>query len=212
MEIKNKAQLLEFIRKQSLALINENQAFAALEDKLKDVDEGFVQVNEKRFEKLRAEEDSAMAEENYVELERIKKEKVSVLAKLIASYKKKTELLEQIHDGIKQELDMLGVHGGGVFKNKPITEFNNEDFQKGNTVKFITTSSETTVTKLNDNNQYSIVSTNAPGMSAGDILALPDMAIGSSARITVYRKIGDRFQQVGMPELSNIKEIIKNPS
>ena len=34
MEIQNKAQLLEFIRKESLKLFKENQAFTSLEDKV----------------------------------------------------------------------------------------------------------------------------------------------------------------------------------
>ena len=75
MEIKNRAQLLEFIRKQSLKLLKENGAFADLEDKVKSVEESFIEVYERKLEKLRSAEEKAMGEENYVELQKIKEEK-----------------------------------------------------------------------------------------------------------------------------------------
>ena len=50
MEIKNKAQLLEFIRQQSLKLLKEeNQAFASLEDKLEVADANYIEVYEKKL-------------------------------------------------------------------------------------------------------------------------------------------------------------------
>lgn len=212
MKITNKAQLLEFIKKESLKLFNESQAFATIEDKLKDVDEGFVKVNEKRFDKLKGEEEKAIAKEDYPELQRIKEEKVSILGKLIVSYKKKVELLEQIRDGLKQELDELGVKGSGVFKNKSINEFNNEEFLKGQLVKIQTISSETKFEKISDNNQYKIVETNIEGLQPGDVVVLPNIKVGSSVQMPVHRKIGDRFTEIGKPALQNVKGIIKNPS
>lgn len=208
----SKAQLLEFIRKESLKLLKENQAFASLEDRLKDVDEGFVEVNEKRFDKLKNDEVKAIQNEEYADLQRIKQEKVVILGKLIVSYKKKVELLEQIRDGLKQELDELGVKGNGVFKDKSINEFTNEELKKGQLIKIKTISSETKFEKISDNNQYKIVTTTANGLQPGDVVVLPNIQVGSSVQITVHRKIGDRFQEVGKPTLQNIKEITKNPS
>lgn len=213
MEIKTKTQLLEFIRKHSLKLLKESEAFADLDNKVISVDESFIEVYEKKLEKLKSAEEKAMSDENYVELQKIKEEKVVALKRLIDAYKVKTKYLEEIHDNLKQETGELGVKGSGVFRNKSLNEFTNEDLQKGNTIKITTISSEIKLEKITDNNQYSILETNAEGLSPGDVLALPPIVkIGHSAQTTVYRKIGDRFQEIGKPNLQNIKAITKNPS
>lgn len=213
MKIETRAQLLEFIRKQSLKLLKENEAFAELESKVDSVEESFIEVYEKKLDKLKSAEEKAMGEENYVELQKIKVEKVTALKRLIDAYKVKTKVLEQIHDGLKQEIDELGSKGSGVFKNKSLNEFTNEDLPKGTVVKITTNSSDIKLEKVTDNNQYSILETTANGLVPGDVLALPPMVkIGHSAKISVYRKIGERFQEVGKPELQNITAIIKNPA
>lgn len=212
MEFKNKAQLLEFIKKESLKLFVENQAFSTIESTLQDVDDGFVSVNEKRYERLKAEEEKAKAKEEYVELQNIKKQQVDVIGKLIASYKKKIELLDQIRDGLRQELDDLGVKGNGVFKDNPVNEFNNEDYQKGHKIRVQTNTAELTLEKISENNQYKILGTNAPGLQPGDVIALPSMKVGGTAEITVYRNISGKFQEIGKTKLNLIKSITKNPS
>lgn len=215
MKITNRAQLLEFIRQQSLNLLNENEAFADLEDKVKSIEESFIEVYEKKLKKLKSDEERAMGDENYVELQKIKEEKITSLKRLIDAYKAKTKILEQIHDGLKQEVDELGNKGSGVFRDKQINEFSNEDILKGNIIKIETQSSETKLEKISDNNQYSILETNATGLEIGDILSLPALVkVGHSAEIIVYRKIGavERFQELGKVVLGIIKTIIKNPS
>lgn len=214
MEITNKDQLLEFIRKQSLKLLKENQAFADLEDKLDSVDASFVEVYEKKLDKLKADEERAMESEDYVELQKIKEEKLTALKRLIDSYKYKTKILEQIHDGLKKELEELGVKGSGVFKNKAINEFNNEDFQKGQTVKISTISSEVTLEKISDNNQYKILNSSAESLKPGDVLVIPNTRVGNGVKVSVYRQTGEdgRFHEIGSPTLQNIKSITKNPS
>lgn len=224
MEIKNKTELLEFIRMESLKLLKENEAFSHLEHpveaskediekKLSNIDKHFVEVTEKEFEKLQKEEETAIEKEEYVDLQRIKKDKVSVLNKLIASYQKKVEYLEELKSGISQELDSLGVQGSGVFKDKPINEFNNEEFQKGQSVKIRTASAEISLKKASENNSYQVLKSNATGILAGDMIALPfNIKIGGSAEVSVYRNIGGRFQEIAKTTLGNITQILKNPS
>jgi len=226
MEITNKEQLLEFIRTESLKLLKENEAFSSLgessetldspkvdvEKKLDNIDKHFVDVTEKEFEKLQREESAAVEKEDYVELQRIKKDKVSVLGKLIASYQKKIEYLQELKNGMNQELEQLGVQGNGVFKNKPMNEFSNEDFQKGQTVKIDTISSELTLKKVSENNSYQVLKSTATGILPGDLLALPiNMKIGSSAEVSVYRNMGGRHEEIAKPVLKNITQILKNP-
>lgn len=214
MEFENKTQLIEFIRKQSLKLMNENQAFAKLEDTLEDVDAGFVQVNEKRFEKLKGDEEKAMRDEDYVELQKIKQEKVGILSKLIASYKKKTEILEKMYSAIKLELNDLDTKGSGVFKDKTLNEFNNDDFEQGSTVKITTLSSETTLEKISQNNQYKVINTTIPGIEPGDVLTIPNLVVGHSGKVTVYRDVNKsgRFEEIGTSGINTVKAVIKNPS
>lgn len=218
MEITNKTQLLEFLRKQSLKLLSENQAFAdkeafqQLEKKITDVDEHFVDVNEKNFERLKREEEAAIKKEDYADLQRIKNEKKELLGKLIASYKKKVDLFTQLQNALETEIQDMGTKGSNVFKDKEINEFNGEEFQKGDTIKLSTIATEIVVKKISDNNQYQVLDSSAPGILAGDVLALPNMKIGSSAPITVYRKFGDRFNEIGKPTIQNLRKITKNPS
>ena len=212
MEIKNRDQLLEFIRKQSLKLISENGAFASLEDKVQSIDESFIEVYQKKLDKLNAAEEKAMGEENYVELQKIKTEKLETLKKLIDAFKYKTNILEKMHSNLALELNQMDSKGTGVFKDKPLNEFDNERLEKGTSLKINTLSSEIKVQKISDNNQYQVLNSTASGIDAGDILAFPNMKVGHSAQIHVYRKIGDRFQQIGSPKLDVIKGITKNPS
>jgi len=218
MEITNKTQLLEFLRQQSLKLLSENQAFAdkeafqQLEKKLTDVNEHWVDVDERNLERLKREEDSAIKKEDYADLQRIKKEKFDVLGKLMVAYKKKMDLYAQLREALKSEMTDMGTKGSNVFKNKEITEFNNEEFEKGNTVKISTIATELTVQKISDNNQYKVLNSSAPGITEGDVLVLPNMKIGNSAPITVYRKFGERFEEIGKPTIQNIRQITKNPA
>ena len=211
-EIKTKAQLLEFIRKESLKFLKENQAFSSLEDKVESVDASFVEVYEKKLDKLKSEEERAMEKEDYVELQKIKQEKVIALKRLIDAYKYKTKILEDIHDGLHKELEDLGIKGSGVFKNKPLNEFNNEDFQKGQTLKIKSISAEITFEKVSENNQYKILNSTSTALKPGDVIVMPNAKVGNSVTITVYRKIGPRFEEVGKPMIQNIQAIIKNPS
>lgn len=216
MEINNKSDLLEFIKRQSLKLVKENQAFSdykSLEDRLADVHDGFVLVNEKRFDKLKAEEDKAMADEDYAELQRIKEEKVKILGKLIASYQKKTEILNELMSELKKEVSDLGSKGSNVFKDTEIKEFKNEDFIKGSVIKIVTLAAEIKVQKISDNNQFKIISTTVSGFIPGDILVIPDMVVGHPAQVRVYRSIDKvKFDEIGKTQLQTIKAIIKNPS
>lgn len=224
MEIKNKTQLLEFIRKESLKLL-EQEAFSTLErpqvssvedieEKLKNIDKHFVEVSQKELEKLQRDEKAAIDKEEYVDLQKIKQDKVAVLNKLIAAYDKKSEYLSELKSVIVSEIEGMGAKGSSVFKNKPINEFTNEDLAKGSTVKIKTLSSEITLKKISDNNQYQVLNTNAKGIQPGDIITIPlNVKIGSPAKVTVYRTTtGERPTEIGSPTLNNITQILKNPA
>lgn len=223
MEIKNKSQLLEFIRRESLKIINQ-EAFSpngqnidsetdskidVIEDKLADLDAGFIEVNEKRLEKLNREEEAARESEEYVELQRVKKDKALVLDKLIASYQKKIEYLSQTRNMLGSELEDLGVKGSSVFQNKEMSEFINDDKVPNNTViKISTLSSEMTLKKVS-NNSFLVSDTTVPGLLSGDIVVIsPHIKVGYQAQLKIYRNNKPLTSTI----INNVTKITKNPS
>ena len=214
MEIKNKTQLLEAIRKYSLQFLKENEAFASLEDKVDVIDESWIEIYEKKLEKLKSAEEKAMAEENYVELQKIKEDKLTAFNRLIDAYKLKTKTLEELRDGLSQDIGQLGSQGSGVFKNKQLNEFTNEEIPKETVIQLSTNSAQIKLKKVSENNQYAILDTTAPTLQVGDILSLsPVVKIGHPVKITIYRSInGGKYQEIGSSELGTIRGIIKNPA
>jgi uncharacterized protein (UPF0147 family) len=223
MKITNKDQLLEFIRKESLKILNQ-EAFSSneqeldvltdskietIKDKLKDLEDGFIDVNEKRLSKLEKDEDSAREKEEYVELQKVKKEKAVVLDKLILSYQKKIEYLSQTRDILNNELKELGIKGSSVFQNKEMSEFVNDENVPNNTVIKINTVSSELVLKKVSNNSFLVVSTTAPGVKSGDIVKLsPYLKVGYQANIDIFRDNKPLTKSI----INNVTKITKNPS
>lgn len=210
-------KLLEIIRAESLKLIKEQEALSSLsqeklDDRISDIEEGFIEVNEKRLEGLSKEEDKAVSEENYVELQKIKQEKLTCLTKLIAAYNKKQEYLTQLKNLLSSELNHLDVSGSGIFRDKSLTELNSLEVQKGTKIKISSVSAEIILEKITENNNYNVISTNIPGVQSGDLVSIsPLIKIGHQAKINVYRNIQNRWAPIGPVGINNVTKIIKNP-
>lgn len=211
MEIKTKTQLLEFIRKESLKFLKENQAFSSMaptvdssveevEKKLSNIEKHFIEVSEKDYEKLKNEEKSA---KEFNEFQTIKQQKIDTLTKLINAYNKKVEYLQTIQDSLKGELD------SGFVKDKELDEFKSEDIQKGSTITIQTLSSNFELKKVSENNQYTVLKSDLHGVDPGDILSLPNMHVGSPSQIQVYKKVGDKFVTSKPTEIERITKISK---
>lgn len=221
MKINNKTELLEFIRKESLKLVKEQEALSSLgqsldQDKIdariSTIEQGFIEVNEKKLEALEKEEDKAHDSEDFVELQRIKKEKISCLGQLMAAYEKKGQYLNQLRAITVEELNQLGVSGSGVFKNKEVEELNNLETPKGTKIKLISVGGEFTLEKVTDNNNYNVLDTDVNFISPGDLITLsPLVKIGHQAKVTAYRKIGNSWRPLGVTNINNVVKIIKNP-
>lgn len=206
-------QLKEFIKRESLRLLKESQAFKHLYNVIKDIDEGFIEVNEKRLEKLNKDEQAATEKEDYVQLREIKTEQLAAITKLVEAYKKKAEYLDEVKKGIQKEVENLGAQGNSVFKNKKINEFKNEDFPKNQSLLLKTQNTETVLLKIADGNQFQVQRTSIAEIKPGDIMTLPaEVKIGGDAIVTVYRKMGDRMEELNKMRMKNIQDIIKNPS
>lgn len=208
----------DFVRKESLRIIKESQASflqensSSVENVIKDVDDGIIDVMEKRLAKLKNEEESAKDKEDFSELKRIKEEQVTSIEKVIGGYSKKIELLQKLKAILKQELIDIHSNGSGIFKNQEMTEFKNETFEKDWGLRIDTTNTSTNLIKiLNDNNAYKVINTNITGLINGDLLSLPDLKLGGSGKVQVYRKVGDRQENVANFTIDNITKIIKNP-
>ena len=89
--------LKEHIQKEGLRLMNEEtENLKKLESTIEDIDEGLIDLYEKKFDKLRKDEEKAVADEEFSQLKRIKDEQAEVLDKLIKFYEKKVEVLNKI--------------------------------------------------------------------------------------------------------------------
>jgi len=200
MKIKTKTQLLEFIRKESLQFLKENQAFSSMEPivsssieetekKLSNIEKHFIEVSEKDYEKLKNEEKSA---KEFNEFQSIKQQKIDTLTKLINAYTKKIEYLNEIKDSLKGELD------SGFVKDKELEEFKNEEIQKGSIITLQTLSSNFELKKASENNQYTVLKSDLSGVD-----------LGSPSQIQVYKKVGDRFVTGKPTEIERISKISK---
>ena len=204
-------RLKEHIEKEGLKLLKENQP-SNLENTIEDLDAGLIQLYEKKFDKLKSDEEKAIEKEEYPELKRIKQEQVEVIRKLIKFYEKKVEYLTRLGSTIETGANEVGTKGASVFSNKALDEFRNEEFLKGNKVKISGGGRDFVVEKVTDTNVYKVITSNIEGIQSGDMLKLSDMKIGGGGNVTVYRKIGERFEELKQMKFNNVTEIIKNPS
>jgi hypothetical protein len=205
--------LKEHIQKEGLRLMNEEtENLKKLESTIDDIDEGLIGMYEKKFEKLRKDEEKAVADEEFSQLKRIKDEQAEVLDKLIKVYEKKVEVLNKIGDEIKSSASEVGTKGRDVFSNKSMEEFKNEDIAQNTKIKIAGSSKFFIVEKVSENNTYNVLESNITGIEPGDFLKISDMKVGGSGNVTIYRKVGDRFDELKTMKFNNVTEIVKNPS
>ena len=213
----NENRIRNLIKKESLRIIKESQASFLKEDSgdvqnvIKDVDDGIIEVNEKRLDKLENEEKTAREKEDFADLKRIKEEQVDSTEKLIRGYARKVELLTKVREELHSELLNIQTSGSGIFKNQEITEFSNERFEKDMALRIETPNTSTGLVKIMDSNAYKVVDTNIPNLESNDLLQLPDLKIGGGGSVKVFRKIGNRHEEVANFKIDNITKMIKNP-
>lgn len=207
----------DLIRKESLRMIKESQASFLVENSdnlervIQDIDESIIDVNEKKLEKLKNEESSAKEKEDFSEFKRIKEDQLSVIDKLIKGYSRKVELLNQLKVDLREEIIQVQQRGSGVFKNQEMSEFSNDSFQKDWALRIETPNHFMNLVKILENNAYKVVETNIKGLQVNDLLQLPNLKIGGEGKITVYREVGGRHQNVANFDVRNITKMIKNP-
>ena len=205
--------LKEHIQKEGLRLMNEEaENLKKLESTIEDIDEGLIDLYEKKFDKLRKDEEKAVADEEFSQLKRIKDEQAEVLDKLIKFYEKKVEVLNKIGDEIKNSASEVGTKGRDVFSNKAMEEFKNEDIAQNTKIKIAGSSNFFIVEKVSENNTYNVLESNITGIEPGDFLKISDMKVGGPGSVTIYRKVGDRFDELKTMKFNNVTEIVKNPS
>jgi hypothetical protein len=209
----------DLIKKESLRIIKESQA-SFLKDVSAEVKHSMEDVNdviglfEKKLDKLNNEEKSALSKEDYSELKRIKSEQMDALSKVINGYNTKVKLLNQQKTDLHSQIVDISAKGANVFNNQNMTEFENDNFKKGWVLRIETQRFKLDLVKqVEDGNNYRIVDTNIPGLESGDLAALPNLSIGGSGKVKIYRKINDRYEEIvdGGMELQNIQKMVKNP-
>jgi hypothetical protein len=204
--------LKEYVKSEGLKLIKESETLDKLETAIEDIDVGLIDLYQKKFDKLKKDEEKAIEEEEISELKKIKDEQVQVLDKLIKFYEKKVEILNKIGGEIKNSASEVGSKGKDVFRDKKLVEFKNEEIVKNTKIKIAGSSKYFIAEKVSENNTYNVSDSNITGIEPGDFLKISDMKIGGSGQVTVYRKLGDRFDELKTMKLNNVTEIVKNPS
>ena len=102
--------------------------------------------------------------------------------------------------------------GVGVFNNKNLEEFKNEDIAQNTKIKIAGSSKFFIAEKVSDANTYNVLESNIAGIEPGYFLKISDIKIGGSGNVTVYRKVGDKFEELKTMKFNNVTEIVKNPS
>jgi molybdenum cofactor biosynthesis enzyme len=200
------------IIEESLKLINEGQALTHLHKLLAQVDE-VINVYQKEFDGTLKKEEKALETENFVELKEAKTVQIDAVNNLIKVYRKKLEYLEKIHSESTSELGEIKTKGIAYFSNKSINEIENTNLKKGDKLKISSVSSEMTVEKYGDINSYKILSTNINGLEKDFFVKLPEVVkIGHPAKITAYKSIGGKFEEIGSFSIQTVMDIVKNPS
>jgi len=211
----NEKILRDFIKKESLRVIKESQASflnegSSLEETMNEVN-GLIDMYEKNLDKSNNAEKSARDKEDFSELKSAKGDQLTNLTKVINAYKKKIELLIAQQIELKSEVEDIISRGSNVFKNTELQEFDNETFEKGWGLQIDTTNSSTKLVKILDVNAYKVMDSNIPNIEVGDLLKLPNLKIGGRGNVSVYRKIGDRHEEVATFEFDNVTNMLKNP-
>lgn len=216
MNDKNKI-IRDLIKKESLRVIKESQASflseasSVVDDTMEDVN-NVIGVYEKKLEKLNNEEKSAMDKEDYLELRNIKQSQQNALDKMIRVYEQKLKLLRGQSEKLEQDMKNIDENGASVFKNQEMKEFESDNFEKGNGIRIEVPNYFMDLAKIADHNSYKVMNTNIPGLEVGtDLAMMPNLKIGGSGKVSIYRKVGDRYENVKDFQLKNIKKLIKNP-
>ena len=209
----------DLIRKESLRVIKESQA-SFLKDVSSEVKHSMEDVNdviklfEKNLEKLNNEEKSAISNEDYSELKKIKTKQMDALTKVINGYNTKIQLLNQQKSDLHGQIIDVDAKGANVFNNQNMTEFENENFKKDWVLRIQTEKFKLDLVKqVKEGNNYRIIDTNIPGLVSGDLAALPNLSIGGNGKLKIYRRINDKYEEIvdGGMEVQNIKSLVKNP-
>ena len=209
----SKDLLKKLIKEESLKLINENQAFSGIYDKIDDVEDGFVAVNQKRFEQLKNSESKAKENEDYAELQNIRQEQSKVLTKLIKSFKKKTELYEELKNAIDSDGENIAFKGNKVFGDKELNEVNDETMTVGHILIIKSPTTETKLKKYSDGNNYQVVTTNIKGLQGGDFFVpKTELKTGNPCKVDIYRDIAGGPEYLKTLGFNTITNLIKNPS
>jgi exonuclease VII large subunit len=195
------------------SLIKENQAFEALEQQLSKVEDTFISFSQSRIEELDKELQSAKEEKEFGRFRRALEEKSQALSDLVDAHEKKMEILRKMSESIKSEVDIANTQGEKVFSDNEIDAFDAQELQAGQRFRIESNASFIEVEKISEeNNQFRLEDGNIQGLKAGDVLQIQGFSVGGDSNITVYRKIGERYEKLSDFVLSNIISIVENPA
>ena len=195
------------------SLMNESQAFKALEQQLSKVDETFIKFAQDRIVELDKELDSARGEKDFPRFKAALEEKTKVMDELINAHKKRMEILEKMKLAVQTDFEGAELRGEKVFMGENLEYFDPEFFKKGERVRIESSNFFIEVEKMSDDkNQFVLQDFNSEGFKMGDVAVIQNFNIGGDAKMKMYRKFEERYENMGESQINNITSIIKDPA
>ena len=132
---------------------------------------------------------------------------------LINAHKKRMEILEKMKLAVKTDFEGAELRGEKVFMGENLEYFDTEFFKKGERVRIESSNFFIEVEKMSDDkNQFVLQDFNSEGFKMGDVAVIQNFNIGGDAKMKMYRKFEERYENMGESQINNITSIIKDPA
>ncbi len=193
--------------------MNESQAFKSLEQQLAKVDETFIKYSQDRMIELDKEIEDARAEKDFPRFKTALEGKNAAIDDLINAHNKRMEILVKMKESINSDLQGALQRGEKVFMGEKLEYFSSENFKKGERIRIESNNYFLELEKtVDDKNQFVLQDMNIEGLKLGDIIQVGDFNLGGDAKMTVYRKVDQRYESMGETVIENVSSLVKDPA
>jgi hypothetical protein len=193
--------------------INENRAsFSALKDQLKDVDKILLSSYEKELDREEKMAEKHKNEKNIEEFILSVEKQRGIINKLVSSLERKVDILKNMKTSKDEEYQDSLERGVNIFKNVMLKSFDNLKYKKGQRIEFKNKSYSLALEKSKDDaNVYTVLKSNIQNVQPQDVVKADNFSMGENAKITLYKLVGDKYQQVSSFEIKGVVDVVLDP-
>ena len=193
--------------------INENRAsFSVLKDQLKDVDKILLSSYEKELEKEERMADKYKNEKNIEEFILSLEKQRGLINKLVTSLDRKVDILKKMKDLKDEEYNDSLERGVNIFKNIVLKSFDNLKYKKGQNIELKNKTYSISLQKVKDDaNIYSVTKSNIQNVTPEDMVKVDNFSMGENANITLYKRVGDKFEVVSTFQIKGVVDVVLDP-